>query len=157
MMTKEKRRNTLLIGVFLTSLSVICLLFVNAVTTRPNKNLKITYNVNPTDSCIISKKISTKGFGFLINGNNNDSFFLMKDRDFNYLVSKNSGIKISNTSDTAYYFLAKYEVNKYMNEIFYNQKSLGNLKKGNYIILWNKKRIDVYDKERVRFVNVQHD
>jgi hypothetical protein len=153
MLTKTTPKRSLQI----TLLSTI--IFVTLFSTMAFELQSERFRRNPTDQINLetySYKTRNLG-GFTVNGDTTELFVWSQERGYIYLFSKkySSSMYSSNTRDTAYYRLAKYELKEFDGQLFINDEFIGTVQKGDYIIVRGDPLIEVYDKTKVTSENLQ--
>ena len=148
MLSKSEQKKRLVFPLVMI-LPVIAILFIITAFTNSDK----VFNLNPTDSCIIETYQGANRGGYIVNGDKQEIFFRDDgNRGYIYFISKNGRGRsnTSNTSDTATRKLDNYVVKEFKGQIFVDNKYVGSVKKGDIIILHHDKKIDVYNRSRVK-------
>lgn len=145
---KQKKRIPFQLAILLPVLAILFL-------TMAFKNSDGVFNLNPTKKCVIETYKNEKMSGYIINGDKQEIFY--KDdgnRGYIYFMSKNGGGNfLSNTRDTVIRRVGDFEMKEYNGKIFVENKHVGSVKKGDYIILHANKKIVVYNSDRVTIIN----
>lgn len=118
------------------------------------QNSDSVFNLNPTEKCVIESYTNEKMSGYIINGDKQEIFYRDEgNRGYIYFISKNvEGSFLSNTRDTVIRRVGDFEMKEYNGKIFVENKQVGSVKKGDYIILHYNKKIDAYTSDRVTII-----
>jgi len=113
---------------------------------------KNIFNVNPTDSCIINAYWDNDDKKYIVNGNKDELFNWINEKDYVYLVSTKKGINFSNNAFSTSIKLTNYQIKERQGQFYINNKKVGTVQKGDIIILYHEKKIDVYNREKVKIM-----
>jgi RNA polymerase sigma factor (sigma-70 family) len=109
-------------------------------------NIQNIFTLNPTDSCII-EYYRDKG-GYIINGNKKEVFNRMNEK---YFVSDES-ISFSTDNNMIYCKLSKYKFKDKQGMIYIDNEKVGEVSKSDILILHHKKRVNAYNRNRVKIL-----